>query len=217
MNFADVIGLLIPEGEVVKIVSGGVTLWEAQAADGMPSGYTPCEYIQFSGAQQVDTGIVPTQQTKIEIKFTREQDAAMYMYGVRNSGNTASVTAYLTSSGAWRFGNTYRNYTVTTNTTHTAIVDSTGVNMDGKKNAYVSTVKSFAANATLTLGASRNTSGGLGSPQFIGKIYTFKMWVGDDIVLEFVPCKNPSGVYGFWENVQRKFVPSASDTAFTGG
>ena len=139
------------------------------------------------------------------------------MYGVRNSDNTASVTAYLSSSGSWRFGNTYRNFTISQNAKHTAVVDSSGIVLDGKQNYYGSTVKSFTANATLTVGASRGTAGSLGSSQFVGKLYSLKLWSGDELLREFIPCINPQGVYGFWENVQREFVPSATTIAFTGG
>ena len=216
MIFANIAGVKIPEGEVVKIASGGVTLWEA-VTDGLPAGYEQCEYIQFSAKQQVDTGIVPTQATKIEIEFTRETSSAQYMYGVRNSNNTASVTAYLSNSGAWRFGNTYRNHTLAVDVKHTAIVDATGINMDGDKNSYVGTVKSFTANSTLTLGATRGTSGGLGTPQFTGKIYSFKMWDADKLLAEYIPCRNPDGVYGFWDNVERVFRASEGTGDFTGG
>lgn len=217
MRFAEAYGLMIPEGEVVRIAADGVTLWEQQSSDGLPAGYTACEYIQFSGAQQVDTGITPTKNTKIETTFTRENDGAKYFYGVRDSANAKSVTAYLSSGGSWRFGNTYRAYTVSLNSKHTAIVDSTGIIMDGSKGNYGQTVNSFTAISTLTVGASRGTSGGLGSSQFVGKVYAFKMYTKDELVLDFWPCMNPQGVYGFWENVTRKFVPSATGTAFTGG
>ena len=217
MIFANVTQMRIPEGEVQRITANGEVLWEMPSAGGLPAGYTACEYIQFSGAQRFDTGFVPTQDTKIEITFTRESSAAQYMYGVRNSANTASVTAYLSSSGAWRFGNTYRNYTLSQNTIHTAIVDSTGIDMDGTKNDYVATVKSFAANAPLTFGATRGTSGGLGSPQFVGKIYALKIYDDGELIRDYTPCVNPQGVYGLWENVQRAFVPSDTTTAFTGG
>lgn len=217
MIFANVTQMRIPEGDVQRISANGIVLWEMPSAGGLPAGYTTCEYIQFSGEQRFDTGYVPTQDTKIDITFTCESSEAQYMYGVRNSANTASVTAYLSSSGAWRFGNTYRNYTLSKNTKHTAIVDSTGIDMDGTKNNYVATVKSFTANATLTFGATRGTSGGLGSPQFVGKIYALKIYDDGELIREYLPCVNPQGVYGFWENVQRAFVPSDTTTAFTGG
>ena len=217
MMFADVVQMQIQEGEVQSFAANGVTLWEMPSTGGLPAGYTACEYIQFSGAQQFDTGIVPTYNTTIEITFTRESSDAKYMYGVRNSDNSASVTAYLSSSGSWRFGNTYRNLTVSQNAKHTAVVDSSGIVMDGKQNYYGATVKSFTANATLTVGASRGTSGALGSSQFVGKLYALKLWDGDELLREFMPCINTAGVYGMWENVQRVFVPSSTATGFTGG
>lgn len=210
-------GVKIPEGEVVRIAADGEVLWEQASGGGLPAGYTSCEYIQFSGQQQFDTGIVPTEDTTIDITFTRESSSSLYMYGVRNSANTASVTAYMSSSGAWRFGNTYRNYTISQNKITRAVVSEDGVEMDGVFSKYVGAVKAFTANGTLTVGATRGTSGGLGSAQFVGKIYGLIMYDAETLVRDYRPCRNPEGVYGFWENVGRTFVPSSTSTAFTGG
>ena len=62
---------------------------------GLPAGYSRVDYIQFTGGQTVDTGIICNQNSKIHLAFTRERSTQHYMYGVASSGNTASVTAYM--------------------------------------------------------------------------------------------------------------------------
>ena len=153
--------------------SGGVSI------EGIPSGYAKCDYIKFNDAQIVDTGIVCTQNTKIKVLYTRESDTAMYMYGVVNDGNTASVTAYLSSGGSWRFGNksTTRTITVSEEIIHTAIVTKTGIVSDGSGTSF-SGVSNFTTIGTLIIGAVRNASGSVASAQYIGKILTFEMWDG---------------------------------------
>lgn len=217
LDFTGVAAIAIPEGNVVKIENAAGILWEKPSSGGLPAGWSPAAYVQFTGKQQIDTGIVPTQNTKIEVTFTRESTSSLYMYGVRNSGNTASVTAYLASSGAWRFGNTYRNFTISQNEEHTAVVSSENILMDEGKYNYGASVKSFTGNATLTLGASRGTSGALGSPQFVGKIKAFKMYSGDDLVLDLQPVVNGQGVYALWDSVSGVVMESMTTTPLQGG
>lgn len=207
IDFSTVKGITIPEGEVKSIAVGGKVIWQKQQQqEGFPNGYTKLDYLEFNADKTFDTGIICNQNTKIEISFTRGSSTAMYLYGVRSSGNTASITAYLTSSGAWRFGNTYKNLTFSVGTTiRNVVVDKTGLVVDGTRNYYGGTVKDFTAISTLTVGSARTTSGGYGSHQFTGKIYSFKMYDGDELILDYVPYINPDGVYGFWDTVSETF------------
>lgn len=202
IDFSAVKSMMIPEGEVQSLAIGGVKVWEKPSDVSV----TLLEYLQFNKDMVFDTGVVCTDETKIDTKFTRENSAAAYFYGVRNSGNTASVTAYLTNSGAWRFGNTYKNQTLALNTEHTMVVDKSGILANGSKINYVATVKSFTTNATLIIGSSRSTSGALASAQFIGKVFYFRMYSGDTLLLDWVPAQRSDGAYGFWDNVTNQFV-----------
>lgn len=200
MLFKNVASITIPTGEVAEIAVGGQVIWKKATTEE----YTFMEYLQFNKDKRFDTGIVPNQNTAIEITFACESSTAAYLYGVRNSGNTASVTAYIPSAGAWRFGNKYRNYSLSLKTVHTAKVDKSGVTMDGSKYTFASS--NFTANATLLVGTSRSTSGGLASAQFIGKIYSFKMYSGANLVLDWIPCENSDGEVGFYDSVNGTFV-----------
>lgn len=218
MDFTGVKAIIIPEGSVAKIMRGSDLLWEKPSNGGLPAGWTLANFVRFTGAQHIDTGIVPTQKTRIEVTLTREDSGSRYLYGVRNSGNTASVTAYLTSSGAWRFGNTYRNFTLTVDKEYTMAVDSDGVDQNGNHYNYGAAVKSFTANGTLTLGSARSTSGGLGSPQFVGTVEEFRMYNGDNLVSELLPVYNATtGVYAFYDTVSAELIPSMTETPFEGG
>ena len=219
MRFSDVAQLVIPEGIVQKITSGSVVLWEAPSADGLPSGYTQCEYIQFSGAQHVDTGIICTNDTTVELTFTREDDSARHLFCAASSDNKASVTAYQsgTSSGSWRFGGAYARPSVTLNTKHTLVMDKTGILWNGSTKYYNGTVGTFTCPVSLVLGTAHNANGSIGTVRHIGKVYDFKLWSGETLLAEYIPCTNPQGVYGFWDNVARAFRASEGSAEFTGG
>ena len=182
---------------------------------GGTSEYTRVEYIQFTGEQTIDTGIVCTQDTKIKIVFTRERTAQHYLFGVASSDNTASVTAYL--GGSWRFGNKTATKTLTANEdmVYSGIIDSSQITITGGKTT-ISSVNDFETIGSLILGTCRNSNGSIGDSQFIGKIYVFEMWQGEEQVLKLIPTVNKDGVYGFLDGVSGNFLTSITDTQLEG-
>jgi hypothetical protein len=182
----------------------------------LPNGYRRVDYIQFSGEQTVDTGIICNQNTKIQLAFTRERSTQHYMYGVASSDNTASVTAYM--GGSWRFGNKTATKTPTTNENmiYGGLMDKTTVTITGSASA-ISSVNDFETVGSLLLGACRNSNGTFGASQFIGKIFFFSMWQGDEQVLKLVPVVSEDGTYRFFDIVTKDFFDSITDTPLDGG
>lgn len=183
----------------------------------LPDGYSRVGCLRFTGEQIADTGIICNQDTKIKVVFTRDSSDSMYMYGVLSDGNTATVTAYLASGGAWHFGNGSMSRTISANkdVIHTAIVQKSGIESASGTNAYNS-VKDFETVGTLMLGTTRNANGTVGAAQFIGKILLFEVWQGENQVLRFIPVIK-DGIYGFWDEIGQLFAPSITDTPFEGG
>jgi hypothetical protein len=204
IDFTGVSAIRIPEGSVAKITNAqGVILWEKPSE----GDYTFPEYLMFNADMVFDTGICCTQNTTIEVRFTNEASDARYLYGARTTNNTASVTAYLTSSGAWRFGNTYRNLTTKKSTDiHNVVVSKSGVEFDDNSYKYGATVKTFTCPWTLTVGSARTTSGAKTAAQFIGKLYHFRMYDGDTLVLDWIPCVKADGTHGLYDQVTGTFI-----------
>lgn len=181
----------------------------------LPIGYTPVPSIKFTGEQAVDTGIICNQNTQIRVLFTAEADKGMYIYGVANGDNTASVTAYRSSTGGrWRFGN--QNIVLMT-VPDEKIVWSVQVNsthiIRGNVESSFSKVGDFTTEGTLILGGGRLADGNIEtSTRLVGKIITFMLYDGDELVRSFIPCKNTEGVCGFWDIVSEQFFTTVSDT-----
>lgn len=196
----------------------------AKKADGeggdpdLPTGYRRVSYIQFNDAQIVDTGIIGNQDTKIKALFTRESSNEMYLYGCASTGNTASITAYLSSNGSWRFGSKAvgRSLTVSKELIHTSIHSKTGVVAISPTNTY-SDVADFETVGSILIGAGRNGSGTIGAASYIGKIFLFEMWSGSTQVLKLIPVVDVNGVYRFWDAIGEKFHDSITDTPLDGG
>ena len=117
--------IIVDGGSSVRLQTAGkycdrdivVTATGGGGNSDLPTGYKRVDYINFTGEQIVDTGVICNRNTKLCVLFTREKSTQHYLYGVASSDNTASVTAYL--GGSWRFGNkastkndTFRNTTI---------------------------------------------------------------------------------------------------------
>jgi hypothetical protein len=183
----------------------------------LPSGYRRADYIQFTGEQIVDTGIICNIDTKLQLCFTREKSTQHYLYGVASSNNTASVTAYL--GGSWRFGN--KSATKSGSATHTrisygAFVDKTTISVTGST-ASIGGVSNFETIGTLLLGTCRSSSGEVGDAQFVGKIFNFVMWNGEEQVLKLIPIVDENGAYRFYDLITKTFFDSITDTPLDGG
>lgn len=185
--------------------------------EGIPDGYAKVDYIQFSGSESVDTGIICNQSTKIIVRYTRDSGSAMYLYGVVNEGNTASVTAYLSSGGSWRFGSKSISRTIGTDAemVRTAIVQKSGIVSDAGTNTY-SGVTNFEALDTLILGGCHYSSGSIGTG-FVGKVLTFEIWQGSELALKLMPIVNAEGEYRFWDQVGQKFIDTVQGAPLGGG
>lgn len=182
----------------------------------LPAGYRRVDYIQFNDAQIVDTSIICTQNTRIFTHFTREVSAQLYLYGVASSGNTASVTAYL--GGSWRFGNkaaTKSLSTVSTDIGYGVRVDKSQISVTGSVSG-ISGVNSFETIGTLLIGTCRSANGDVGEPQFVGKIFFFSIYDGEEQVRHLVPVTDGSR-YRFWDSVSKTFFDSITDVPLEGG
>ena len=176
--------------------------------------YTRVSYIQFTGEQTIDTGIICNQDTKLKVVFTREKSAQHYLFGVASSDNNASVTAYL--GGSWRFGNKSVTKTLTTNEdmVYSGVIDSSQITTTSNKTT-ISGVNDFETIGSLLIGTCRSASGSVSSPQFIGKVYLFEMWQGEEQVLKLIPAIKDD-IYGFWDDVSKTFFTSITDVPLQG-
>ena len=195
----------------VESAGGGVIV------EGIPDGYAKVDYIQFDGRASVDTGIICNQGTKIVVRFTRDGSAAQYLYGVVNADNTASVTAYLSSGGSWRFGSKSASRTVAADEQiiRTAIVQKTGIVSDAGTSNY-SGVTDFETPNTLILGGCRYSSGSIGVG-FVGKVLGFEVWQDSVLVQKLMPVVNAGGEYRFWDKAGQRFFDTVQGVPLTGG
>lgn len=185
--------------------------------DGLPSGYARTDYIQFTGNELVDTGIIGNQDTQINTCFTWESTTQRHLFGCASADNTAGITSYM--NGSWRFGNKYASKNLSTKNEklpYSALVNKTTVSLNSSI-ASIRDVNDFETVGTLLLGGARDTDGSLPSVMITGKVFYFYIWQGDEMVLKLVPVVSAEGEYRFFDLVSKTFFDSITDTPFTGG
>lgn len=179
--------------------------------------YTRVDYIQFSGKQWVDTGIIGNQDTQICACFTWENSTQRHLYGCASSDNTKSITSYM--NGTWRFGNKSGTKSFSSKDPmlpYSSLVNKTKINISHSA-TNISDVNDFETVGTLLLGGARDSDGTLPGVGITGKVFYFYIWQGEEQVLKLLPVVNKDGVYGFLDAISGKFLTSLTSTPLEGG
>ena len=186
---------------------------------GLPAGYTPLEYIEATGTQYIDTGVVAnTDKFKFVSSISPQTTADTVMYGMMAT-DSGSPGITLGTLGKWRYGNTaiqsispafsvgnvYNSELswkkiVINGTTYTT---DNATNWDNNLNY---SIYLFARNAHGTVGSFASA-----------RIYYFKIYNNNALVRDMVPAKNSSGVIGMYDLVNDVFYTNKGTGTFTAG
>ena len=209
-----------------------VTVEAAQGGEGaygwkkslskLPSGYTEVEYIQSSGTQYIDTGLLPAEVDKVSAVFQKpnnHSDTAT-IFGCLGSNfycpllYTASGGVAFIMNSSWTFSNVFLadNGSVFAETScqtgsPTVLtvngVSYTGVNAVAPSNNI--TMFTTLSGSTLTWA----------KPIRIGSA---KMWKSGILLRDFIAVKRDSdGVAGMYDLVDGRFYSNAGSGAFAAG
>lgn len=169
------------------------------------------EYLECSGVQYIDTGIIGTQNTKIEAKvfLGTPNNSYMYVYGCRGD-NSHSITFCGGSGVNCRFGNQTVVNTTQNDTLYTVIQDKNKITINGVSNNY-GTVSDFTTPTNLYLMRADTTGYDL-----IGKFYYCKIWDGNTLVRDFIPVRIQQTGY-MYDRVSGQLFGNSGTDDFTLG
>lgn len=178
--------------ESEPLIAGGV----------LTDDYELVEYVTFDGTVVFDTGVYGNNETYIDVLFKRTNtSAAHYLFGC-SAGNR--LTGYLTSSGYWRYGTGYPTFNTNNTSLTKAIVTPTKTTVGSNTRTF--STSAFTTAFTMPLGGHKPASGEA-TPSYKGYVYYFVMRHGDEVVVDWLPCKRLSdGVEGFWDCVTNTFI-----------
>lgn len=198
-----------------------------KAVVSLPEGYTAVDYLQSSGAQWIEMGVAPSQNTKVvlKIKINEFTSKGASLIGSRASLNsTDQFTTYLDDYGGTRFLFRVDGQTkavvfdaVKINTFYTITLSASEMKLELEDGTTVFS-KTFSVsdfNSTVTMALFR--AKGVGGTYFQGRIYGCKHYSGDELIQDFVPCLNADGVPCMFDLVSRKSFYNKGNGSFTWG
>lgn len=182
---------------------------------GLPSGYTQLEYIRSSGTQYINTGVVDTSNTTIDLDLEVESILPHYTYGVQqNSTGYAYNAIYQNNVLEYNYANL--NFTQAARTKMQQRI------ADGTMYATINGVTVSGAigvpfQDTILIFAIRWNNGNIRLYPAAVKLYTFSIKKSGTLVRNFIPCKNASGAVGLYDTVEGQFYANAGTGTFTAG
>lgn len=167
----------------------------------LPTGYTKLAYIQSSGTQYIDTGIVVNKLDSVRIVLdtlltSNDSYAGCngYMQFQANVGSGVRSTIDVS----------YRNITET-------------ITVNGEQKSSQSWESYSGSNVKLGIFkmGDANNSWFSGAAQ-IGKLYSCQVYDDGTLIRDFQPCIDASGNVGLYDLVGKQFYGNAGTGAFTG-
>ena len=169
----------------------------------LPSGYTVLEYIENTGTQYIDTGLIVNKTDSYEM---------ILITHLANNDNYAGANGYLQFQA--NIGNNKKSKINIKymNKIETIFVDDQQVSSTNWSTSYNGTNVKLGL---FKLGDTNNTWSSLTGQS--GKLYSCKILNNNNLIRNFVPCKNTSGILGLYDTVNNVFYTNAGMGTFTAG
>lgn len=185
----------------------------------LPSGYTQLEYIQSSGTQYINTSFVPNFKTRIVM------DCEVISYPSNASffgARTASAANDITSNTLVILTEGYIRSDYYGSSASNSSIPSGRITIDRSSNVTTfgstilrNTTSNRSSSDALYLFAT-NTNGSSSLPGRI-RLYSCKIYDGDTLIRDYVPCRNSSGSVGLYDIVNNTFYSNRGTGEFASG
>lgn len=215
MNFANVHGLTIPEGEVYSIARGGEVLWKKSR---LPVEYQEVAYLKSNGKQYIDSEVIASASIITEVKCRSHVGnkaivAAGASSGVRyqiycNSSLTYSASFAGTLSELGGIASTEIATIRLDPVAKKAIINGVAYDLPYDGTVQERSLWLFARNQTSNVTNYYSTT----------DMWYCKMWDGsyENLIRDFVPCYRKSdGKGGMYDLVTGRLFPSMGSGEFT--
>lgn len=191
----------------VLLTSGGV----------IPKQVNLVNFIESSGTQCINSLFMPTENTRVEadLEFLDGNTTYNTIFGV---GQTSSNQFVVYRNGANMTGQVYSTTTYTTSgVTNTGRHKCVLSNSLFQYGTYSAKVNSESFNYTYPLYIFALNSAGSVTLYAHMRLYGLKIYEGNLLVRDFVPCYDPDGVVCLYDNVNKKYYYNAGSGEFTAG
>lgn len=193
----------------------------------LAEGYHMLDYIEATGTQWIDTGIVPTVNTRVEIKSWYNHGSDQAICGVRSSIWSDAFILWDASLGGFPLAvGTIGN--VSTGNVDLSAYGDTGTIREiawGNGKLYLGDTLLKSATPPSTYTCSHNLyifalhmgNGTVDGRKYVGKLYYFRVYESDVLVRDMIPCAKDNGKVGLYDRVEGKFYGSSGTGEFLPG
>lgn len=184
-----------------------------KGASVLPSGYTQLEYIESTGEQYIDTGVVANTLTSVAMNFEwlGNNTAWMTVFGSYDNGNYFSLWHQNTSDFKAYMGTS--NYAITDSSKNISLeLSATKFKINSTERTFSTTI---AASSNLYL---FHISNGQDSyPKGVMRLSSCIIYNGDTPIRIFISAKNASGTVGLYDMVNDTFYGNSGTGTFVAG
>ena len=179
---------------------------------GVEDRYTLLDYIQSSGTQYIDTGFIPNQNTKIEMRVQTTQARAC---GIAATDQNWGSKAFGIWGNAAAYGSeTNSNVVLYGANPVTVVLDKNKLYQDGSL-LWTAGAQTFQCPSSLTLFA-LNRNGSI-TEYTAMKLYSCKLYDNGILVRDLKPCRSSGGAVGLYDAVNGAFYGNQDTGNFTAG
>lgn len=190
---------------------GGVGGFNRLNHSGANAGYIEVEYIESNGTQYIDTGYIPTENTRVDLKWlATDISSSQAVIGCDWNGNAMLLNI---QSNTWYFHGPGTRAIAPSLTNPDIISFGAAANSFVINGVTYNNAKDNLSNAKTNMkifGLDSNRS------NTKGKLYYLTIYEGDTPIHEYVPVIKES-TCGLWDNVTNEFIISSNTKAFTSG
>lgn len=178
----------------------------------LPEGYTEVEFIKSDVGQHVDALFKPTQNTRVNIRFSSSETGSHTVFGA-DVGWTEN--GFALGVGFAHYGKSTESIS--------GLADGNPHDVDFKKNvidvdgATVSTMDTATFSLPYNLAIFANNRSGSIQEKTQMTLYFCKIYENEIAIRDFIPCLNPSGSVGLYDAIDGKFYGNAGSGTFAAG
>lgn len=178
----------------------------------LPEGYAEVQYIQSTGAQYVDTGFKPNQDSRVLIKLSTSETGSHTVFGADLGW---ADDGFALGVGFTHYGKETGTISGLNNgSPHKVDFNKNIISMDGKPVLTMGNL-TFSVPHNLALFAN-NRAGGIQEKTTM-VLYYCRIYDGNTIIRDYIPCKNAAGAVGLYDLIGQKFYGNAGTGSFTAG
>lgn len=183
----------------------------------LPKGYFPCEYIESEGTSFIDTGLLGKSGLQVKCKCSFNDVTSVHnVFGVLEGTNRLFIQydnaeGLLYAYGAWNDTNAIISANEAYEMDATFNVGSQSFKLDGTE-LYSGT---SSTNISTSINAYLFALNLNGTPNLQAKmrLYYCKIYDNGTLVRDYIPCVNPEGYFGLYDNITCEFYGFAKEGA----